>query len=451
MNDATKETDSMQKRAVRLTWSVAAAAALLCSPSRQSAGAEEKGERAAASAADLACDPRNGDITLPDGFCALVFADNLGAARHLAITESGDVYVSMSRGKAAIVALRDTDGDGRADVKEEFGDHFGTGIGLHDGYLYESDNRSVVRYRMSPGKLTPEGAFEKVIEGFPEQRAHNAKSFAFDDQGHIFVNVGAPSNACQVKDRVRGEPGQSPCPQREWQASIWKFDAGKLGQTQRDNGTRYSSGIRNSVAIAWDPASKSVYVVQHGRDQLHTVAPEHFDDKDNAEAPAEEFLKLSDGADFMWPYCYFDPRNGKKLLAPEYGGDGQKVGDCDHAPRPLVAFPGHWGPNDLLFYTGTRFPEKYRGGAFVAFHGSWNRAPLPQGGYNVVFVPMRNGEPAGDWKVFADGFKGKDPLDRPNDARFRPTGLSQGPDGSLYIADSEKGRIWRVIYRGGMS
>lgn len=421
------------------TGSAMAAAALLCAPSVR-----------AGEGAKLACDPQNGGITLPDGFCALVFADDLGAARHLAVTDGGDVYVSMSRGKAAVIALRDRDGDGKADTREEFSDHFGTGIGLHGGYLYESDSRSVVRYRMTPGKLTPEGPFEPVISDFPAQRSHNAKSFAFDDQGHIFVNVGAPSNACQVKDRVKGEPGQNPCPQRDWQASIWRFDAEKTGQTQRKDGARYSSGIRNSVAIAWDPASKSVFVVQHGRDQLNTIAPEHFDTKDNAEAPAEEFLRLSEGADFLWPYCYFDPRNGKKLLNPEYGGDGVKVGDCDRAPKPLVAFPGHWGPNDLLFYTGTAFPEKYRGGAFIAFHGSWNRAPLPQGGYNVVFVPMKNGEPepAGKWEVFADGFKGKEPLEKEDDARYRPTGLAQGPDGSLYIVDSEKGRVWRVIHRG---
>jgi glucose/arabinose dehydrogenase len=445
MNDAIKESHPMQIRNVTWMWALAAATVLVCAASRPSRGAE----RTEASATKLACDEGNGDITLPDGFCALVFADDLGAARHLAITDKGDVYVSMSRGKGSIVALRDANGDGRADVKEEFGDRFGTGIALHEGYLYASDSRSVVRYKMTEGKLTPDSAPETVIDDFPQQRSHNAKSFTFDDQGHLFVNVGAPSNACQVRDRVKGEPGQSPCPQREWQASIWKFDAAKIGQTQRDDGTRYASGIRNSVAISWDPGSKSVYVVQHGRDQLSTIAPEHFDANDNAEAPAEEFLKLSEGADFMWPYCYFDPRNGKKLLGPEYGGDGAKVGDCDKAPRPLVAFPGHWGPNDILFYSGSQFPAKYRGGAFIAFHGSWNRAPLPQGGYNVVFVPMENGKPSGDWEGFADGFKGKDPLQRPDDARYRPTGLAQGPDGSLYIVDSEKGRIWRVVYPAG--
>lgn len=118
------------------------------------------------------------------------------------------------------------------------------------------------------------------------------------------------------------------------------------------------------------------------------------------------------------------------------------------APDTLVALPAHWGPNDLLFYTGEQFPERYRSGAFIAFHGSWNRAPFPQGGYNVVFVPMRDGAVTGDWEVFADGFQGEDELMSPRDATYRPTGLAQGPDGSMYISDSVTGRIWRVVYTG---
>ena len=118
------------------------------------------------------------------------------------------------------------------------------------------------------------------------------------------------------------------------------------------------------------------------------------------------------------------------------------------APDTLVSFPAHWGPNDLLFYTGEHFPERYRGGAFIAFHGSWNRAPFPQGGYNIVFVSMQNGAVTGEWEVFADGFKGAEPLMSPRDAVYRPTGLAQGPDGAVYISDSMTGRIWRVVYVG---
>ena len=113
-----------------------------------------------------------------------------------------------------------------------------------------------------------------------------------------------------------------------------------------------------------------------------------------------------------------------------------------------MAFPGHWAPNGLLFYSGSAFPARYRGGAFIAFHGSWNRAPLPQAGYKVVFVPFVNGNPAANYEAFADGFKGADSISAPNQARYRPMGLAQGHDGSVYITDTEKGRVWRVMWRG---
>ena len=126
-----------------------------------------------------------------------------------------------------------------------------------------------------------------------------------------------------------------------------------------------------------------------------------------------------------------------------------RVGRCDEYPPPLIGFPGHWAPNDLMFYAGAMFPARYQGGAFIVFHGSWNRAPLPQGGYNVVFVPFTGAEPTtGDYEIFADGFAGQVPLMERDDATYRPSGAAQGPDGSLYIANDQTGRIWRVVYQG---
>lgn len=395
------------------------------------------------------CDPVSTDITLPDGFCATVFAEDLGRGRHVAVTDDGIVYLALREGTGGgVVALRDNDGDGRADETAHFGNHYGTGIEVHQGHLYFGTNTSILRYRLTPGRLEPAGEYEVWIEGFPEQRQHAVKPMTFDDRGHIYVNVGGPSNACMEQTRTEESPGQNPCPHRDWQASIWRFDNDHGGQNQRADGHQFAKGVRNSVAIAWDPASKSVFVVQHGRDSLDTLWPRLYDAEDSRDNPAEEFLKLTDGDDYMWPYCYWDTEQNKKLLAPEYGGDGNKVGDCGKAPAPLVAFPAHWGPNDLLFYTGEQFPEHYRRGAFIAFHGSWNRAPFPQGGYNVVFVPMQNGAVTGEWETFADGFKGAERLMSPRDAKYRPTGLAQGPDGVLYISDSMTGRIWRVLYTG---
>ena len=113
---------------------------------------------------------------------------------------------------------------------------------------------------------------------------------------------------------------------------------------------------------------------------------------------------------------------------------------------PLIGFPGHWGPNDILFYQGDMFPEKYKHGAFIAFHGSWNRLGHNQAGFKVVFVPMQNGQVTGDYEVFADGFIGADSIKAPGEALHRPCGLAEGPDGSIYILDSVKGRLWRIVH-----
>ncbi|PYQ93204.1 MAG: sorbosone dehydrogenase, partial [Acidobacteria bacterium] len=135
-------------------------------------------------------------------------------------------------------------------------------------------------------------------------------------------------------------------------------------------------------------------------------------------------------------------------LAPEYGGDGKEIGRCAQFEAPIAAFPAHYAPVDLLFYSGSMLPAHYRGGAFITSHGSWNRAPQPMAGYNVLFQPFAKGKPSGAFEVFADGFKGKDPIMNPAEAAARPDGTAQGPDGSLYITESVKGKTWRVIYNG---
>jgi glucose/arabinose dehydrogenase len=104
-------------------------------------------------------------------------------------------------------------------------------------------------------------------------------------------------------------------------------------------------------------------------------------------------------------------------------------------------------PDGLLFYTGNMFPERYKNGAFIAFHGSWNRAPLNQKGFFVAFVPFKNGRPSGNWEFFATGFAGKADIASPNQALHRPCGLAQGPDGALYVSDDQKGTIWKIVYK----
>lgn len=396
---------------------------------------------------ETVCASDNGGISLPEDFCASVFADELGQVRHIAAAPDGRVYATLrspTEGQG-LVALRDGDDDGRAEEIERFGDISGTGAAVADGYLYASSDTAVYRWALPDDGLAPAGEPELVVGGFPDQGSHAAKSLAIGGDS-LFVNVGAPSNACMEESRTKGSPGMDPCPLLEEHGGIWRFDADATGQ-EHDPDHRYATGIRNAVAVAWNPSAEELYVVQHGRDQLHQFFPDLYTTEDNARLPAEEMFRVNEGDDFGWPYCYYDQRKGKKVLMPEYGGDGDEVGRCDDFEDPVVAFPGHWAPNGLHFYTGEQFPERYRGGAFVAFHGSWNRAPEPQAGYRVSFVRFDGTEPGGNYETFADGFIGKDRIQSPGEAEYRPMGLAQGPDGELYISDSVKGRVWRVVYR----
>lgn len=389
----------------------------------------------------------NGGITLPDGFQAVVVADSVGPARHITTDDNGDIYVALSEEQNGngIAALRDENGDGQADIVEYFGDLTGTGIRYHDGYLYRSSDTSVVRYELNSENLVPESEPETVVGGFPDQSSHAAKSFTFDDSGNLYVNIGGPSNACQEEARTPGSPGMDPCPQLEEHGGVWQFDANTTGQTVQGEKDRFATGIRNAVALEWNDTADQLYVVQHGRDQLHTLYPDYFTEEDNAELPAEEFLQVDEGDDFGWPYTYYDWRMEQRMQAPEYGGDGETPAEGDYED-PIMAFPGHWAPNDLLFYDGDQFPERYQNGAFIAFHGSWNRAPEPQDGYNVVFVPFEDEKPSGDYEIFADEFAGVDTLRSPGEAEHRPMGLTVADDGSLLIVDSRKGKVWRVVH-----
>jgi glucose/arabinose dehydrogenase len=398
---------------------------------------------------DPVTSPAEITLTLPAGFQATTIVPELGRNRHLAVHSNGDIYVKLERLKdeKGILVLRDANGDGRYEIVNSFGNYGGTGIAIRDGYLYASSNEQVFRYTFnSKNEITNPENPEVIVTGLVAGRQHNTKSLAFDNAGNMYVTIGAPSNACQVQDRGKDSPGQDPCPILETAGGIWQFSASKPNQSYAD-GMRYSTGIRNVVGLDWNNSVNELYAMQHGRDQLFQLYPGLYDEKQSAELPAEEMFLVTKGSNFGWPYCYYDQFQQKKILAPEYGGDGKKQERCENVDKPLIGFPGHWAPNALLFYTGKMFPEKYKNGAFIAFHGSWNRAPLEQQGYKVVFVPFdKKGKPSGDWEVFANGFAGTDSVKSTRDAVHRPCGLAQGPDGALYISDSVKGRIWKIVY-----
>ena len=386
-------------------------------------------------------------LTLPAGFNADVVADNLGSARHLAITTQGDIYVKLQRvkkGDKGILFLHQS--AGKATVASSFGDYPGTGMYIKDGYLYASSNEDVYRYKLNAKNevINPEQP-ETIVKGLLNRREHESKSVVLDNAGNIYVNVGAYSNSCQEKDREKGSMGRKGCPILDSAGGIWQFKAAKLNQHYGD-GVHYAHGFRNVVGLDWNQQDNQLFVMQHGRDQLHDIFPEMFTEKQSAELPAECLYAIKQGDNGGWPYIYYDPFQHKKILAPEYGGDGKKEGGKD-AIDPIADFPAHLAPDGLLFYTGNQFPEKYKNGAFIAFHGSWNRAPEPQAGYFVVFQPFKDGKPSGKWEVFADGFAGTAEQKASGRVEHRPCGLAQGPDGSLYVTDDLKGTIYKITYK----
>lgn len=411
------------------------------SGSNQNAGTDSS----AAATSTVKADTDNAGLKLPAGFGALVVAERVGQPRHIAVNKEGDIYLKLAElkdGKG--IYMLHVKSDGKVDNSTGFGTFAGTGMAIKNGYLYASSDEEVFRYKLDANEKVADTTPEKIVTGLISRHEHEAKAITLDNSGNLYVNIGAYSNACQVKDREKGSPGIKPCPILDSAGGIWQFKADKPNQTYGP-GARYATGLRNVVGLDWNTEANSLFVMQHGRDQLHDLFPTMYTDQQSAELPAECMYQVQQGTNCGWPYIYYDQLTKKKMLAPEFGGDGKKTAGED-AVDPVVAFPGHMAPDGLLFYTGSMFPEKYKNGAFIAFHGSWNRAPEPQKGFFVVFVPFKGGKPSGDWEIFADGFAGMQTVASPGDAKHRPCGLAQGPDGSLYVSDDQGGSIYRIVY-----
>ena len=395
----------------------------------------------------IVADPNNAGLKLPAGFGALVAAETGGRARHLAVTPQGMLYVKLNRPDKSgrgILKLTPNTG-GKLTVAGGFGGYGGTGMLVKDGYLYASSDEDVYRYKLdAKGEVTNPEQPEKIVSGLINRRQHESKSLALDNAGNLYVNIGAYSNACQEQDRQKASKGQPDCPVLEKAGGIWQFRADKANQSYAE-GTRFATGLRNVVGLDWNAQSNQLFVMQHGRDQLYDNWPDLYTTKQSAELPAECLYALTKGANAGWPYTYYDGQQRKLMQAPEYGGDGKKAATGNYL-LPAAAYPAHTAPDGLLFYTGKMFPEKYRNGAFIAFHGSWNRAPEPQKGYYVVFQPFKDGKPSGDWEVFADNFAGSPEKAAAGRPDHKPCGLAQGPDGSLYVSDDSKGTIYRIVY-----
>jgi glucose/arabinose dehydrogenase/mono/diheme cytochrome c family protein len=410
-----------------------------------------------------ACPYDDSGLELPPGFCASVFADGIGHARHLVVAPNGVVYVNTWSGRyygndtphagGFLVALQDTTGSGKADVNQRFGETVqsggagGTGIAMFGGAVYAEINDKIVRYTLPAGSIVPQGAPVTIVSGLPLGGDHPMHPFAIDADGTMYVDVATATNACQPQNRMPKSPGINPCTELQTRGGIWRYLANKTNQVFSP-AERFATGIRNAEGFAVESAAHRIFVTQHGRDQLHSNWPDSYKPEEEATQPAEELLRLTQGGDYGWPECYYDAVQGKLVLAPEYGGDGgKKIGTCATKIAPIAAFPAHWAPNAMALYDKQQFPAHYQHGVFIAFHGSWNRAPYPQGGYNVVFEALAGDRASGKCEVFADGFAGA--VKSPDKAEHRPSGLAVGPDGSLYVSDDIRGRIYRIVYRGG--
>ena len=400
------------------------------------------GTKKSATGASGGCDE---SIKLPTGFCAIVFAESAGPVRDIAVRKNGDVFVGLldqRRQPGGILALRDTNKDGHADLAERFGEGGIHGVALaSDSTLYASNATAILRFHLTDS-LLPKKRVDTIVVGLPV-RQPPSHTIAIDLRGNIVVNVGAATNACAPGDAPR-KPGLDPCPELQNAGGIWRFGTEKANQTIAE-GTRIATGLHNAIALAVNPRDTMVYAVSQGRDGLRDAWPNLYSDQEAATTAAEEMIRVaSSRADFGWPYCYYDYLKQERRLAPEYGGDKQRTDRCDRLIQPIVAFPAHWAPMGLLFYTGTMFPAPYRTGAFIAFHGSGARAPFPEEGYQLVFLQFKNGMAAED-TIFASGFAGS--MVTPQGAEHRPVGLAQGPDGSLFLTDDKGGRIWKIVYR----
>src|SRR5271163_3794847 len=308
--------------------------------------------RSGAETKSQGCPSDDSGLKLPAGFCATIFADGIGHARHLVVAPNGVVYVNTWSGEyygndkphagGFLVALQDKGGAGKADVNERFGETVqsggagGTGIGLYKGSIYAEINDRLVRYALTAGSIVPKDGPVTIVSGLPLGGDHPMHPFIINAEGAIFVDVASATNSCQLKNRTLKSPGADPCVELETRGGIWRYDANKSNQAF-SKAERFATGIRNGEGFAID-ANGRMFVTQHGRDQLHMNWPDLYKPEQEATLPAEELLLLKQGGDYGWPECYYDAFVQKLVQAPEYGGDGgKKIGVCANKIGPVAA------------------------------------------------------------------------------------------------------------------
>lgn len=339
------------------------------------------------------------DIKLPPGFSIGIFSDQTPSARAMAVGGDGTVYVgSMAEGK--VLALRDENGDGKADRVYTLvsGLHMPTGVALLDGDLYVAEISRIGKLKDIAHHLGDPPKLEVIHDGYPKDVHHGWKYLRVGPDRKLYAPVGAPCNICN--------------PEQDIYASLTRLDPdGK-------NMEIYAKGIRNTVGFDWHPETHELWFTDNGRDWLGDDAP-----------PDELNTAPKAGMHFGYPFCH-----GKDIVDPEFG----KLKSCAQSTPPAWGFPAHVASLGMRFYTGGQFPGEYRGQLFVAQHGSWNRS-TPQG-YRVALVRFEGGKPVAE-TAFAEGW-----LHADGKATGRPVDVAQMPDGALLVSDDKRGVIYRIAY-----
>jgi glucose/arabinose dehydrogenase len=343
-------------------------------------------------------------IKLPDGFHIAVFADNIDGARMLTFTPGGVLLVSES-GEGKVVALPDAKRTGKADrvVDVLSGLNEPHGIAFYQGKLYVAEYDKVRRYDWDETNLRATNS--KTLTDLPTGGGHSTRSLLFHG-GKMYVSAGSSCNVCIEKDPRR--------------AAVIEFNPDGTGQKI------FAKGLRNSVGLAVNPKTDTVWVTVNGRDML------------GDDLPPETIYDLGKGGvDAGWPYCYGDRVPDTDFTKP---GDNR----CQSVIEPKVQMQAHSAPLGLAFYEGSMFPPEYRNNLFVAFHGSWNRS-VPTG-YKVVRVKLDDkGQPQGGAQDFITGWLAPGETKK---GRWvgRPVGIVFGSDGSMYLSDDAGGVIYRVTW-----
>lgn len=349
----------------------------------------------------VAAEPMLSRIRLPPGFKIELFADQLPNARVMVRGERGTIFVS-TRGEGSIYALRDTTGDGRAAAPRTIvsGLKMPNGIAFRDGALYVAAVDQILRYDNIESRLDNPPAPVLVTHALPKDQAHGWRYLAFGPDGKLYVAVGAPCNSCD----------------QAGYAELRRLNPDGSGMET------FARGIRNTVGFTWNPSDQTLWFTENGRDWLGDNLP-----------PDELNQAIKSGLHFGYPYCH-----GGDFLDPEFGAGK----NCADFTPPAQKLGPHVAPLGLTFYTGTQFPERYRGQILIAEHGSWNRSAKI--GYRIMLVTLRDGR-AVSYEPFAEGW-----LDGER-VWGRPAYLLVLPDGSLLVSDDHAGAIYRIRYDAALA